>query len=181
MKDNTFALSSVVGRVSTDATPRQCAQSLSRTDHWACAPSGTLAGYEDPIRNPHSKAPASKSSTRICILLDLPWPCIYNLLMLIYGEVKRETNIRTHGFDFVGSDAVFAGFTITREDGRDACGGMRLQTLGLWSGVVVFVVHTPRGDSDHLSIRKAEKHEERIYWNSIPARPHRLATRPRHD
>jgi len=51
--------------------------------------------------------------------------------MLTYDEAKRETNIRTHGFDFVGSDAVFAGFTITREDGRDAYGEMRLQTLGL--------------------------------------------------
>ena len=115
-------------------------------------------------------------------MLDLPKARIYNLIMLTYDEAKRETNIRIHGFDFIGSDAVFAGFTITREDGRDAYGEMRLQTLGLWNGVVVFVVHTPRGDSDHiLSIRKAEKHEERIYWNSIPARPHRLATRPRHD
>lgn len=102
--------------------------------------------------------------------------------MLTYDEAKRETNIRTHGFDFVGNEAVFAGFTITREDGRDAYGEMRLQALGLWKGVVVFVVHTPRGDSDHIrSIRKAEKHEERIYWSNAPGRPHRLAARARPD
>jgi uncharacterized DUF497 family protein len=89
--------------------------------------------------------------------------------MISYDETKREANIRDHGFDFVGSEVVFAGFTITREDGRDAYGELRLQTLGLWSGIVVFVVHTPRGDADHvISIRKAEKHEERIYWKNAP-------------
>jgi uncharacterized DUF497 family protein len=89
--------------------------------------------------------------------------------MISYDETKREANIRDHGFDFVGSGVVFAGFTITREDGRDAYGELRLQTLGLCSGIVVFVVHTPRGDADHvISIRKAEKHEERIYWKNTP-------------
>jgi len=78
--------------------------------------------------------------------------------MVTYDETKREANIRNHGFDFVGSEAVFGGFTITREDGRDAYGELRLQTLGLWNDVVVFVVHTPRGDDDHIiSIRKVEK------------------------
>jgi uncharacterized DUF497 family protein len=81
---------------------------------------------------------------------------------------KREANLKNHGFDFAGSDAVFSGFTITREDGRDAYGGLRLQTLGLWNGVAVFVAHTPRGDHDHIiSIHKAEKHEERIYWKHL--------------
>jgi hypothetical protein len=74
-----------------------------------------------------------------------------------------------HGFDFIGCGAVFKGFTITREDARDAYGELRLQTLGLLGGAVVFVVHTSRGDSDHIiSIRKAEKHEQRIYWNNYP-------------
>ena len=90
--------------------------------------------------------------------------------MVSYDEAKREANIANHGIDFVGCEVVFGGFTITREDGRDAYGELRLQTLGLWHGVVVFVVHTPRFDSDHIiSIRKAEKHEERIYWKNIPA------------
>jgi uncharacterized protein len=89
--------------------------------------------------------------------------------MFTYDESKREANIRHHGFDFVGSEAVFAGFTITREDQRDGYGECRLQTLGLWNGVVVFVVHTPRFEADHvISIRKAEKHEERIYWKNYP-------------
>jgi uncharacterized DUF497 family protein len=89
--------------------------------------------------------------------------------VVTYDEIKRLANLRKHGFDFVGSEAVFAGFTITREDARDAYGELRLQTLGLWQEAVVFVVHTARGDVDHIiSIRKAEKHEERIYWKNHP-------------
>lgn len=83
--------------------------------------------------------------------------------------MQRQANIVKHGLDFVGCEAVFEGFTITREDARDAYGELRLQTLGLWHGMVVFVVHTVRGDCDHIiSIRKAEKHEQRIYWNNYP-------------
>jgi uncharacterized protein len=65
---------------------------------------------------------------------------------------------------------VFAGNTLTREDERAAYGEMRLQTLGVWRGVVVFVVHTPRGeDDDHIiSIRKADRHEQRAYWKNFP-------------
>ena len=64
---------------------------------------------------------------------------------------------------------MFEGFTITREDARDSYGELRLQTLGLWNDIVVFVVHTARESADHvISIRKAEKHEERIYWENFP-------------
>jgi uncharacterized DUF497 family protein len=95
--------------------------------------------------------------------------CIYNLSMITFDEAKRQSNIAKHGIDFVGSEAVFEGVTMTREDVRDAYGEVRLQTLGLLNGMVVFVVHTVRGDADHIiSIRKAEKHEQRIYWNNYP-------------
>lgn len=89
--------------------------------------------------------------------------------MITYDEAKRQANINKHHFDFIGCEVIFSDFTFTREDGRDAYGELRLQTLGLWNGVVVFVVHTPRGDNDHIiSIRKAQKHEERIYWQRHP-------------
>ena len=89
--------------------------------------------------------------------------------MISFDELKRKANITKHGFDFVGSDSVFQGFTITREDRSDAYNELRLQTLGLFNGIVVFIVHTPRDDLDHIiSIRKAEKHEERIYWQNFP-------------
>ncbi|MBT9096518.1 BrnT family toxin [Methylovulum psychrotolerans] len=89
--------------------------------------------------------------------------------MITYDEAKRKANLDKHGFDFVGCEAVFSGFTLTREDGRDRYGELRFQTLGVWNGVVVFVVHTPRGDDDQIiSIRKAEKHEQRSYWQHAP-------------
>jgi uncharacterized DUF497 family protein len=87
--------------------------------------------------------------------------------VISYDETKRLLNLDKHGFDFVGGEEIFAGFTVCREDERDAYGEMRFQSIGLWNGVVVFVVHTARGDVDHIiSIRKAEKHEERIYWKN---------------
>jgi uncharacterized DUF497 family protein len=89
--------------------------------------------------------------------------------MITCDEEKRIANLAKHGFDFVGAEAIFEGFTVCREDGRDVYGEMRFQSIGLWNGVVVFVVHTTRLDSDHLiSIRKAERHEERIFWNNYP-------------
>lgn len=91
--------------------------------------------------------------------------------MISYDEAKRLANIAKHGIDFVIAEEVLAGFTITREDARFDYGEVRLQTLGLWQGVVVvMVVHTPRGIYDHIiSIRKAEKHEARYYFKHYNA------------
>ena len=89
--------------------------------------------------------------------------------MITFDEVKRLRNLSLHGFDFMGVEAVFEGNTLTREDASGAYGEIRLQTLGLWRDVVVFVVHAPRGDDDHIiSIRKAERHEQRRYWKEFP-------------
>jgi uncharacterized DUF497 family protein len=85
--------------------------------------------------------------------------------MISYDEAKRQLNLQKHHLDFVGCEAVFSGFTLTREDTRANYGELRFQTLGLWQSVVVFIVHTPRAEKEHIiSIRKAEKHEERLYW-----------------
>lgn len=89
-------------------------------------------------------------------------------IMIIYDEHKRLANLEKHHIDFVGCEIIFEGETLTREDTRFDYGEVRFQTLGLWNGVVVFVVHTPRGNNDHIiSIRKAQKHEERSYWQFI--------------
>ena len=85
--------------------------------------------------------------------------------MICYDETKRQLNLQKHHIDFLGCEVIFSGFTLTREDECESYRELRFQTLGLWHGVVVFVVHTPRGEDDHIiSIRKAEKHEQRIYW-----------------
>ncbi|MFZ4790158.1 MAG: BrnT family toxin [Candidatus Competibacteraceae bacterium] len=90
--------------------------------------------------------------------------------MISYDETKRQANLVKHGFDFIGCEAVFQGFTLTREDRREAYGELRLRTLGLWNGIVVVIIHTPRDHCDHLiSIRKADRHEQRNYWKHYPA------------
>lgn len=90
--------------------------------------------------------------------------------MISYDETKRLANLEKHGFDFIGCEEMFSGFMLTSEDTTQLYDEVRLRSLGLWNGVVVFVVHTPREDSDHvISIRKAERHEERNYWKAYPA------------
>ncbi len=84
--------------------------------------------------------------------------------MITFDEAKRIANIKKHRIDFIGAEAIFEGVTITRDDDRHYK-EQRKQTLGVFNGAVVFVIHTDRPCGDHIiSIRKAEKHEERIYW-----------------
>jgi len=57
-------------------------------------------------------------------------------------------------------------FTIKREDIRQAYGETRLVTFGILAGNVVVLVHTERRAGPHIiSLRKAEKHEARYYFN----------------
>ena len=51
--------------------------------------------------------------------------------MTTWDESKRRKNIKDHGLDFAGCDAIWDNFTITREDVRQAYGEKRLVTFGL--------------------------------------------------
>lgn len=90
--------------------------------------------------------------------------------MITFDEAKRQSNLEKHGFDFIGATSVFENFHITREDTRENYGEQRFQTLGLYGNVVVvMVIHTPRNQCDHvISIRKADKHEQKYYWQNYP-------------
>ena len=78
---------------------------------------------------------------------------------------KRQQNIKDHGLDFEGADVIWDNFTITREDIREDHGEERLVTFGILDGEVVVLVHTERDDDMHIiSLRKAEKHEARYYF-----------------
>jgi uncharacterized DUF497 family protein len=56
---------------------------------------------------------------------------------------------------------------LTREDDREYYGEQRLQSLALLEGRVVFVVWTERESGAHIiSIRKADKHEQKIYFQA---------------
>ena len=84
--------------------------------------------------------------------------------MLTWDEVKRKLNIKNHGLDFVGCDAIWDHFTVTREDRRQDYGEARQVCFGLLAGEVVVLVYTERSSGTHvISLRKAEKHEARYY------------------
>ena len=53
-------------------------------------------------------------------------------------------------------------------DKSEGYGEMRLQSLGLFYGVVVFMVWIDRPAAPHIiSVRKGVKHEERNYWKAF--------------
>ena len=84
--------------------------------------------------------------------------------MLTWDEAKRKLNIKTHGLDFLGCDAIWDNFTVTREDRRQVYGESRLVCFGILAGKVVVLVYAERPRGPHvISLRKAEKHEARYY------------------
>jgi len=85
-----------------------------------------------------------------------------------WDDTKRRANLKKHGIDFVDSEKIFRGVTLTAEDTREAYGEQRFLTLGLLDDQVVSVTHTERGnDIRIISIRKATKHEARYYFSQI--------------
>lgn len=88
--------------------------------------------------------------------------------MSTWDKAKREKNLADHGVDLAGLEGFFLGDLLTREDAREAYGEPRFQSIGLFNGVVLFVVWTPRGehgDIPHLiSARKAVTHEQEAWF-----------------
>ena len=84
--------------------------------------------------------------------------------MPTWDESKRRRNLRDHGLDFEGVDAIWDDFTVTREDVRESYREKRLVTFGILHGIVVVLVHSDRSDDIHvISLRKAEPYEARYY------------------
>ena len=87
--------------------------------------------------------------------------------MTTWDEPKRRRNIKEHGLDFVGCDAIWDQFTITREDVRQTYGEKRLVAFGLLDNEVVVMAYTERRTGPHIiSLRKAEKYETRYYFEN---------------
>ena len=85
-----------------------------------------------------------------------------------WSEVKRGTNIKAHGLDFIDAQSVFEGLTYTFEDDRFSYGEQRFVTLGLLAGITVSVVHTENENEIRIiSFRKATKRESQIYFDAI--------------
>jgi uncharacterized DUF497 family protein len=88
--------------------------------------------------------------------------------MPTWDEAKRLRNIKVHGIDFVGCEAVFDSPTLSWDDDRLAYGELRTNLLGWLRDSVVYMTYTERGDEPHIiSLRKAEKHEIRRYIQEV--------------
>lgn len=88
--------------------------------------------------------------------------------MVTWDEPKRRRNIKEHGLDFAGCDAVFDHPIVTWEDAREAYGEQRINLLGWLNGTMVHMTYTERGDDMHvISLRKAEKHEIKFFITQI--------------
>ena len=87
--------------------------------------------------------------------------------MNTWDETKRCRNLKERGIDFADLEEFFDGDLLTREDLRETYGERRYQSIGVFNGVALFVVWTPRGeegDIPHIiSARKAENHEEKSW------------------
>jgi uncharacterized DUF497 family protein len=85
-----------------------------------------------------------------------------------WDEAKRQSNIRKHGIDFIGTEEVFQGKTVTILDERLDYGEERFITLGLLKGRVVVIAHTETDEVIRIiSVRKATKNEETSYFKAI--------------
>ena len=84
--------------------------------------------------------------------------------MVTWDEKKRLANIKVHGLDFVGCEAIWDNFTVTREDIRKAYREQRLVVFGRLDRQVAVLLYTERRGGPHIiSLRKAERYEARYY------------------
>ncbi|MEW6365173.1 MAG: BrnT family toxin [Acidobacteriota bacterium] len=76
--------------------------------------------------------------------------------------------LQRHGLDFAQAEQVFQGPTFTFEDIRRDYGERRWVTLGLLAADVVVIVHTESEDEIRIiSMRKGERHEEKLYFENL--------------
>lgn len=86
-----------------------------------------------------------------------------------WGEAKRRANVRNHGLDFVDAEFVFRGPVYSFEDARDDYGEQRFIGLGFLQEIVVVVAFTEPDDDliRVISMRRATKHEQRIFFEQL--------------
>jgi len=85
-----------------------------------------------------------------------------------WSDAKRKLNVERHGLDFVDAPRVFDGPTYTYEDYRFDYSEQRFVTLGILDEFVVSIVHTETSRVIRIiSLRKATKHEQAIFFKNI--------------
>jgi len=89
-------------------------------------------------------------------------------MKLEWDENKRLTNLQKHKIDFIGSEEIFDGYTVTFEDDSVDYDEQKFVTFDTFQEHVVAVIHIERNENIRIiSIRKATKHEERYYYATI--------------
>jgi len=86
-----------------------------------------------------------------------------------YDPKKRTSNLQKHGYDFEDAPQVIeSGSTVTFEDRRFSYSEQRFITLGMLRGDVV-VIATAETDEEIrlISMRKAERNEQKIYYSNL--------------
>ncbi|MEI8362876.1 MAG: BrnT family toxin [Betaproteobacteria bacterium] len=85
-----------------------------------------------------------------------------------YNNTKKALNLAKHGLDFDDARLVIeSGKTVTFEDNRFDYGEQRFITLGLLQDSLVVIV-TSETDKEIriISMRKADKNEQAIYYEN---------------
>lgn len=85
-----------------------------------------------------------------------------------FDPAKRAANLKKHGFDLADAQQVISSaLTVTFEDNRFAYDEPRFITLGLLGDEVVVVVTTEDDEEIRvISMRKADRHEQKIYFEN---------------
>lgn len=85
-----------------------------------------------------------------------------------WDEKKRLANLGKHKIDFADVPEVFRNETITILDDRFHYREERFITFGLLQGRVVSVVHTEDDELIRIiSVRKATKNEQKLYFQNV--------------
>ena len=86
-----------------------------------------------------------------------------------YDPEKKVLNLKKHGLDFDDARGVIeSDHTVTFEDRRFDYGETRYLTLGLLHGAVVIIATAETDKTIRIiSMRKADKHEQKIYYENL--------------
>ena len=88
--------------------------------------------------------------------------------MITWDEPKRKTNLQKHGINLADLESAFDFPMVTVEDDREVYGELRLQSLAMWRGRVIFLVWTERQDAAHLiSCRYADRSQIQDYFEKL--------------
>ena len=88
-----------------------------------------------------------------------------------WDERKAVSNLRRHGVAFETALMAFRDpFAVEQIDDREDYGEERINMLGMYDGVILFVTYTERGEEIRLiSARRAERHERDRYFRENSA------------